>query len=99
MKSLGDVLALLSALVLAFPAWYANRYGHRLAKMNLGELQLGEPQFQAQYSKLVADLQEQRDGWKPWKAGCFYVGTAAGIVAAIILLNAGLHEPIVPVAH
>jgi hypothetical protein len=100
LKSLGDILALLSALALAFPAWYANRYGHRLAKMNLGELQLGEPQFQSQYAKLVADLQEQRDGWKPWKAWCFYIGTLAGLIAAAILLGTGLTEhAVTPAPH
>jgi len=92
MKSLGDVLALLSAVAFFFPAWYANRFGHRLARINLNGLRLGEPEFESQYAELQKELQEQRDGWKPWKAWCFYIGTVAGVLAAVILLGTGLGE-------
>lgn len=67
--------------------------------MNLKKLHLGEPEFQAQYAEVVKQLQELRDGWKPWKAWCFYIGTAAGLVAAALLLWNGLYEPASTAAH
>lgn len=99
MKFLADALALLSAVALSIPAWYANRYGRLVFKMNLKNLRLGEPEFQAQYDELVRQMQELRDGWKPWKAWCFWIGTAAGVLAAAMLLWNGLYEPVQPVAH
>ena len=93
MKTLGDVLALLSALAFAFPAGYANRCGRLLAKMNLGNLHLGEPEFQEEHAALSTELTELRDGWKPWKGWCFWVGTVTGVVALILVLVAGFSEP------
>ena len=92
LKSVADVLALLSAAVFSIPAWYGNRSGHLLVKMDLKNLRLGEPEFQSQYDGLVKDLQQQRDGWKPWKAWCFWIGTLTAIVAAALVIYSGLNE-------
>ena len=99
LKFVGDILALLSVVAFAVPAWFANRSGHRLAQIDLKGLRLGEPEFQTQYDELVRELQEQRDGWKPWKAWCFYIGTVAGLVAAALVIYAGLTEHAAPGGH
>ena len=99
LKSVADVLALLSVAALSIPAWYANRYGYLLIKMKLKSLRLGAPEFQAQYDGLVQELQELRDGWKPWKGWCFYIGTAPGLLAAAILAWTTLHEHPPPSVH
>jgi peptidoglycan/LPS O-acetylase OafA/YrhL len=96
LKFLGDFLVIVSVVLLAFPAWYANRYGHRLARIDLDGLQLGAPEFQTNYTKLVEGLKEERDGWKAWKGWCFWVGTLAGVVAAVILLGTDLTEHTTP---
>jgi hypothetical protein len=99
LKFVADILALFSAAAFSIPAWYGNRSGHLLVKMNLKSLRLGEPEFQTQYDGLVKELQEQRDGWKPWKAWSFYIGTAAGLLAAALVVWTSLHEQAPPSVH
>jgi hypothetical protein len=91
-KSLADVLIFVSAIILAIPAWYANRFGHRVARMDMGGLKYGEPEFQAKYDQVVTGLKKDRDDWKPWKGWCFYIGTVLGLLAAALAIYTGVTE-------
>ena len=99
MKSLADALVLISAIALAFPAWYFNRYAHLAAKSNLKNIELGEPEFQEEHKRILEELQTLRDEWRPWKAWCLHIGTVAGLLAAALTLWNGLHEKVLPAAH
>lgn len=92
LKFLGDFLALAGLAIVAVPAWYANRFGHRLAKVDLDGVQFGAPEFQTKYDELIKKLKAERDDWKPWKGWCFWIGTATGLVGAAILLGADLTD-------
>ena len=92
MKWLADLLALVSVACLSVPAWYINRYAHLAARATLTRIRLPDPELSQIHLDLLKELRTRRDGWKPWKAWFLHIGTAAGLLAAVLTLVHTLSE-------
>ncbi len=92
MKALADVLALVSAAFLAVPAYYINHYAALASRVTLTRIRLADPELDARHRQLLEKLQKLRDEWKPWKAWCLHVGTAAGLLAAALTAIVSVRE-------
>jgi hypothetical protein len=91
-KALADGLALLSAVFLAVPAYYINHYAALASRVTLTRIRLEDPALRARHSQLLERLQTLRDGWRPWKAWCLHIGTAAALLAAALTAIASVRE-------
>jgi len=83
-RTLADLFALVSALFLAVPAYYINHYAALASRVSLTNIRLEGPALQARHAQLLERLQKLRDEWRPWKAWCLHIGTAAGLLAAAL---------------
>lgn len=96
MKGWADFLAFLSALFLAFPAWYFNKYAHLAARAARIKLNLPDPELATLFQDTKRELVELRDEWRPWKAWCLHLGTAAGLLATFLAVLSGFYEWLCP---
>jgi len=98
LKALADLLALLSVVFLAIPAYHINHYAWLAARVTLTHVHIVDPELEARHQALRKKLEALRDAWTPWKAWCLHIGTATGLLAAALTFAASVHESLSPAA-
>ena len=99
MKLWADVLAFLSAGLLAGPAWYFNHYAHLAARATLQKVRFNDPKVAAAFKRTEEKLAKLRDQWTWKKALCLHLGTAAGLLATLLAALNSICEWLHPTTH
>lgn len=98
-----DILTFASIALLAIPAFHINRYARRAARLSALRFEPGFDVLSDIFMKAKTELEEARDGWKPWKAQLLLWGTIAGALAALLSLVDHVHSYIrssgIPTVH
>jgi hypothetical protein len=68
-----NAVGLAGILLLAIPAFYANKYARLLARIGQGEPT--SPALKAKHAQLTKELQELKGDWTPWKGNALIWGT------------------------
>lgn len=87
-----DILTFASIALLAIPAFHINRYARRAARLSALRFEPGFGVLSEVFVKAKRELEETRDGWKPWKAWLLMLGTIAGALAALLSLADHVHS-------
>ena len=82
-----NAVGLSGILLLAVPAFYANRYGRLLARIGTGEP--SSPDLKVKHAQLLKELKQLQESWTPWKGSALIWGTAlAGLSYLLGILKA-----------
>jgi hypothetical protein len=85
-----NAVGLAGILLLAIPAFYANRYGRLLAR--IGQDEPTSPDLKAKHDQLTKELKELQENWTPCKGNALILGTLLtglsnllGLIKGIVL--------------
>ena len=87
-----DVFGIGGVIFLAIPALHASRYATLAARLSQTKVDYVDDDLRKRSAKILTNLQDLRDSWRPWKANCLKIGTimaAASYVLSLAVKVAG----------